>query len=111
MRSWVFLAVGVCFLYISEVPVSYRTGRLGGWLSFFLKNLFVGFLRIWGWASQSYPPNSHDVLVQPRFALQNVTPGTLTQMRPKMLLPLLKSHPQVPWEKPLMFPTCGWTQC
>lgn len=28
-----------------------------------------------------------------------------------MLLPLPKSNLQVPWEKSLMFLTCGWTQC
>lgn len=71
---------------------------------FFFNYLLVGFLRIWQWASQSDLPSSHDVLVQPQFALQNMTRGALTRMRPKMLLPLLKSHPQIPWEKSLMFP-------
>lgn len=106
MVSWVFLALGICFLYFFGVPVSYRTGRLGGliFFFFFLDYLLVGFLRIWQWASQSDLPSSHDVLVQPQFALQNMTRGVLTRMRPKMLLPLLKSHPQVPWEKSLMFP-------
>lgn len=38
MVSRVFLALGICFLYFCGVPVSYRTGRLGGLIFlFFLK--------------------------------------------------------------------------
>lgn len=44
---------------------------------FFFNYLFWGFLKIWGWASQLDLPSSHDVLVQPQSAVQNMTPGAL----------------------------------